>query len=552
MPDPFVWSSSRGHDLVRQIIRTTPVPYIPHDFQVEGLCKSLDGKNLFAITPTSSGKTSYYILYILVILAVLKDPSLCPSAKFPENPCLLVVCPTVPLQLEKEENMKNLGIKAVAINAETQCDARRRHNQDLWFLARTEPNVILTDPEQLKTAEYEAALRDDDFQKRICGTGFDEVHLLNTWGSSFCKDFLQMGFVKARMQDVHNPWILTSATVRDGASFENICRLFGLDHSDFHLIRRSSARPDVQLLFRDLISPVSGDSFPELDWVLEDDRPKIIFPKHISLACRIHAYLLRKSKSNNPNRIRLYNSLNFDSHNAETRELLKQLPGLENYCQIVIGTDSLSVGVGMPARLDAVILGDIEDADNLFQKLGRIGRLKDAAQRARCIVYISTATWKLAKKRLDDDEAGVQPKAGEPSPDLSMPKLILAQCKVKAIDQLYNNPTSEPVCTCPPCVESPRPGPRTPCDCSGCLPEIITPPSRPTCPSKVDTNIPPAQRLSKLQKAHGLERLLQLRLEIWKDADKTKCWMLPRLYFYPISSLLLFLTTSCFLIPSRK
>jgi superfamily II DNA helicase RecQ len=91
------------------------------------------------------------------------------------------------------------------------------------------------------------------------------VHLLNTWGASFRKDFLQMRFVHARMSSSHNPWILASATVRDGAPFQNICRLLGLDQADFHLIRRSSARPDVRLLFRDLISPISGDSFP--NWI---------------------------------------------------------------------------------------------------------------------------------------------------------------------------------------------------------------------------------------------------------------------------------------------
>jgi hypothetical protein len=67
---------------------------------VGGVCKSLDGINLFVITPTSSGKTSYYTMYMLVTLAIFKDPTLCLTAKFPKNPCLIVICPTIPLQLE--------------------------------------------------------------------------------------------------------------------------------------------------------------------------------------------------------------------------------------------------------------------------------------------------------------------------------------------------------------------------------------------------------------------------------------------------------------------
>jgi hypothetical protein len=39
-------------------------------------------------------------MYMLVILAVLKDPDRFPSLSFPKNPCLIVICPTIPLQLE--------------------------------------------------------------------------------------------------------------------------------------------------------------------------------------------------------------------------------------------------------------------------------------------------------------------------------------------------------------------------------------------------------------------------------------------------------------------
>ncbi|KAJ7248664.1 hypothetical protein C8J57DRAFT_1080039, partial [Mycena rebaudengoi] len=52
------------------------------------------------------------------------------------------------------------------------------------------------------------------FFDHICVTGFDGVHLLNSWGASFCKNFQQMGHLKPRMSEKHNPWILTSAIVR--------------------------------------------------------------------------------------------------------------------------------------------------------------------------------------------------------------------------------------------------------------------------------------------------------------------------------------------------
>ncbi|KAJ7145923.1 hypothetical protein C8R44DRAFT_535965, partial [Mycena epipterygia] len=148
------------------------------------------------------------------------------------------------------------------------------------------------------------------FQEQFCRTRFDEVHLLNSWGVSFQKEFLQMGFVHACMTRSHNPWILMSATVHEGAPF-NICEFLGLDDTNFHLIQCSFTHPDVQMLFCDLVSPISGDLFPELGWILlTDGHPSIIFAKDYGLGSRIYAYLLQNSMSNNPNLIHIYNSLN--------------------------------------------------------------------------------------------------------------------------------------------------------------------------------------------------------------------------------------------------
>ena len=66
-----------------------------HDCQVEGVCQSLDGADFLAITLTGSGKTGYYIMYMLVILVVLKNSDHFPSLHFPRNPCLIVICPTI-------------------------------------------------------------------------------------------------------------------------------------------------------------------------------------------------------------------------------------------------------------------------------------------------------------------------------------------------------------------------------------------------------------------------------------------------------------------------
>jgi hypothetical protein len=222
----------------------------------------------------------------------------------------------------------------------------------------------------------------------------------------------------------------------------------------------------------------------------------------------------------------MYNSLNFDSYNAETRQLMQLDAGNSKYCQIIIGTDTLSVGIAMRARLDAVLIGDIEDTDEVLQKFGRINREKKTED-ARGIIYITSAARKLAEKLVANDGADLPKKPGQTPPDLSMARLILATCKVREQNVLYNNPVSDPPCTCAQC-ENNCPLPlSSSCNCSGCLPEpksISSPAPRPRAPKPID-NIPKKDRLSRLKRSHGQKRLLNLRLEIWRNADQSKYWI---------------------------
>jgi superfamily II DNA/RNA helicase len=92
-PPIFLFSTPEGHALCRKILEAH-LTYEPHDIQIEGICKVLDNVDLLVILATGMGKTGFLSMYMLVVLAIKKDPSLCPTAKFPDNPCMLVICPT--------------------------------------------------------------------------------------------------------------------------------------------------------------------------------------------------------------------------------------------------------------------------------------------------------------------------------------------------------------------------------------------------------------------------------------------------------------------------
>jgi hypothetical protein len=67
---------------------------ITHDVQIEGFCKILDNIDLLAVLATGSGKAAFVSMFILIVLAIKKNSSLCLTAKFPDNPCVLFMCPT--------------------------------------------------------------------------------------------------------------------------------------------------------------------------------------------------------------------------------------------------------------------------------------------------------------------------------------------------------------------------------------------------------------------------------------------------------------------------
>ena len=73
----------------------------------------------------------------------------------------------------------------------------------------------------------------------------------------------------------------------------------------------------------------------------------------------------------------------------ETCELLAGIPGKVTYCQIGIGTNTLSVSVDMPAITDGILVGNIDDSDEAIQKFGRLAWCLGLALNPRGIVYMT-------------------------------------------------------------------------------------------------------------------------------------------------------------------
>jgi len=159
-------------------------------------------------------------------------------------------------------------------------------------------------------------------------------------------------------------------------------------------------------------SATSGHRFPELTWILYEKRKFIIFAKEINVGFRLMAHLWHASQgigSHTP-MLRLYNSLNWPSHNTQTLALLRTTE--QHLPIIVIATDTLSVGVDIPDINDIILWGEPNDSDEFLQKLGRAGRNLSRASNPRCIVYISQSTVATAQKMVEGEEDERHKKAG--------------------------------------------------------------------------------------------------------------------------------------------
>jgi superfamily II DNA helicase RecQ len=130
-------------------------------------------------------------------------------------------------------------------------------------------------------------------------------------------------------------------------------------------------------------------------------------------------------------------------------------------------------------------MGEPEDADELVQKFGQVGRDRKAVMNPRQFLHYTAGDMVTAKRVLESDTEGnhgcrnTKPN-GETTMDTSIAKLLVAACKVEELDRQYDNPVEDPKCPCRTCQEDPPTPCQHKCNCSGqkCEPESLPAPEK--------------------------------------------------------------------------
>ncbi|KAJ7705555.1 P-loop containing nucleoside triphosphate hydrolase protein [Mycena rosella] len=532
----FHFYSTEGFALARKILLVALPNFEPHHYQMDGVCKVLAGIDLIACTPTGSGKTGYLFLAILVMIAIARDPSLCPGIKFPKNPAIIVVCPTNSIEQQMDKNMADMGITALTINADTVA-ASRQKKEDIWLTAHEDVSMLILGPEQLTSRGFRDLLTHESFYDRVCAFGVDEIHLLLLWGMVFRKAFLQIGFMRSRLRPGIPLIGLTTSLLADLLIQNSIYSLLGVNRGDFYLIHQSNARHDIQILFRRLYSGIDGGSFPELAWVLKNNDKTLIFGGTIRRAFQIKTYL-NSVDSANPDRdirIRMHTGLNWADDKLTTLDKIVNNPK----CQIIVATNGLAQGNDIKVINTVIQLGEPETMEMYIQKPGRA---RPTVENPRGIFYVSASRMDLARTIVaqtdaENDADAAKPQGGKAAPRMSrsVAEILTTPCKPAEQDRQFDNPIQDSPCFCQTCISSP-PTPRPEhCICSGCCPEADGPEVYLPAPKKKATpsDIPQGQKLTKVLKQIGVEHLEEFRLSVWFEASDRHTGQTPLAEFLP-------------------
>jgi superfamily II DNA helicase RecQ len=550
--------TAEGRALARTILRPQ-LPYDPHDYQLLGICKAVDGKNVIALIPTGGGKTGFIGLYMKLLLSMRDDERISKARRdlIPLRPVVVVVVPTKGLGQEmvrrtalaarhslifsRQANtlQREYALETLAFDSDRLAQAALR-GEDLW--KRTEDvHVLLLSPELLSRPAFASLLRVKTFYSRLVRLVVDELHLLDEWGPDFRTAFLQLGHMWARFPPGTGITGL-SATLLVGAPTERVLKFLGLEHRQHDVVQRSNLRPNLRYIFRELATGLSGKEFPDIRWLLSTREKTLIFCKTANLSFRVLVYLwnlMDGTEAEKRIRLRMYNSILSDDFNEQTRQLMHD----DASAQFIVATDALIVGIDFRSVWRGLQMGEHSTLGRAVQAAGRIGRDEQLVPEAEYIIYHTKGALDQARLIVD---AGDQQRTdsirtkGSASMDYAMARMLLASCARRAQNELYGNPVSDEPCLCESCLSTPPRDLILSCNCSpGC--SHWTPPTSglsevedtvsPSAPDEAKPTKPP--HMSAAEKRAVREHFAQLRDNLWDSCAAEKRLFRTRLSFMP-------------------
>ncbi|WP_261129175.1 ATP-dependent DNA helicase RecQ [Bacillus sp. Marseille-Q3570] len=305
----------------------------------------LDGKDVFAMLPTGSGKSICYQLP-----AYLLDGT------------VIVVSPLISLMEDQVEQLRRNGEKRVCtFHSGMPYDLRKTVLRNL-----SRYKIIYVSPETLQSDLFANALS----KKKVSLFVVDEAHCISQWGHEFRTDYLKLGDAAKKMG---RPPILALTATATMNVREDIIKLLTLDEPEMHIY--SVDRPNIALQ-----AEIVDSTIEKMDILIRYAQmlkgPGLIYTSSRNAAETITETL----KRNGVGRTAYYHG-GMDNDDR----LLIQKQFIYNELDVICCTNAFGMGINKSDIRFVIHFHFPSNIESYLQEIGRAGR--DGEQSLALILY---------------------------------------------------------------------------------------------------------------------------------------------------------------------
>ncbi|NDW09721.1 ATP-dependent DNA helicase RecQ [Dysgonomonas sp. 520] len=316
-----------------------------------------NGKDTLGLMPTGGGKSLTFQVPVMAM----------------EGLCL-VVTPLIALMKDQVDNLRQRGIKALAVYS------GMTHQEILVTL----DNAVLGDykflyvsPERLGTDLFQNKLS----HMNICMLVVDESHCISQWGYDFRPSYMNIAKVRDFFPDVPVLALTATATEEVVKDIQHSLK-FGKEN----VFRKSFERKNISYIVKQ-----SDDKISELVRILERVKGTSII------------YVRSRQKTKEIAEVLVKNGISADFYHAglsSDEKTRKQNAWKNDECRVIVSTNAFGMGIDK-ADVRLVVHIDLPNSlEEYYQEAGRAGRDE---QRAFAVLLYNKRDTSMLKKRVSDE-----------------------------------------------------------------------------------------------------------------------------------------------------
>ena len=316
-----------------------------------------EGKDTLGLMPTGGGKSLTFQVPTIAM----------------EGTCL-VVTPLIALMKDQVDNLKRMGIKALAVYSGMS------HNEILTTLE----NAILGDykflyvsPERLGTKLFKEKLS----AMNICLLVVDEAHCISQWGYDFRPSYLNIADVREQLANVPVLALTATATPDVIDDIQEVLRF-----KKKNVYKKSFERKNLTYIVRE-----TENKLASLTRILEKIKGTAI------------VYVRSRQRTKDIATELVKNGFSADFYHAGLNhddKVNKQNAWKNNECRIIVSTNAFGMGIDKPDVRVVVHMDLPNSIEEYYQEAGRAGR--DEQRAYAIILYSKTDSTKLKKRIVDE------------------------------------------------------------------------------------------------------------------------------------------------------